>query len=93
MKDHVNKIPKIIRISVYRSLLMLISKRVSVDASAHEIHHHNIVHAIIQNIIDMNKLWIENRIFCSFWLCIIAIIEMSTNKDKGSIHMYSSHSE
>ena len=65
MNDQAKNISDINHISVYKSELILTSKRASIDAKAPEIHHRTILHAIHQNIIDKNKLVRENRIFGS----------------------------
>jgi len=93
MKDHANKISETIHISLYKFELILISKSAFIDASAHEIHHRIILHAIVQKTIDMIRLENDNRIFSSFSLCNRAIIRNIHRKAIGSIHMISIISE
>lgn len=68
MKDPAKRISEIIQISSYKSQSISISKRASIDHSAHAIHHRIILHAIHQKTIDINKLVRENRIFDSCFL-------------------------
>ena len=72
---------------------MLTSKSALIDASAQEIHHHSMLQAIIQNIIDIIKLEKQYQVFCSFFLFNKAMIKTIHSKVKGSIHIYINHSE
>ena len=77
-----------VQISRYNSESILTSKSASIDAKAPEIHHRTMLHAIHQKTMDINKLVHENRIFCSSFLCNIAIINKIHSTAKGSTHKY-----
>ena len=76
---------EIIQISPYNSELILTSKTASIDAKAPEIHHRTMLHAIHQKTMDINKLVHENRIFCSCFLCNMAMIRGIQSNARGRI--------
>ena len=76
---------EIIQISPYNSESILTSKSASIDAKAPEIHHRTMLHAIHQKTMDMNRLVSENRIFCLFFLCNMAMISGIQSNARGRI--------
>lgn len=57
----------------YRSESMFTSNSASIDQNAQAIPHRMMLHAIHQNIKDVNKLVHENQIFVSSFLCKMAM--------------------
>lgn len=71
--DQASKIFDKTQIYEYRSEAMLTSKRASIDQNAQAIHHRTTLQAIHQKIRDIIKLFHENQIFGSSFLCNNAI--------------------
>jgi hypothetical protein len=72
---------------------MLTSNRASIDQNAQAIPHRTTLQAIHQKIRDTIKLFHENQIFDSSFLCNIAINNGINNTATSITQKYNNHSE
>ena len=91
--DQASKTSDKIQIYEYRSEAMLTSNRASIDQNAQAIHHRTTLQAIHQKIRDTIKLFHENQIFGSSFLCNRAINNGINNTANSITQKYNNHSE
>lgn len=91
--DQASKISDKTQIYEYRSETILTLNNASIDQNAQAIHHRTTLQAIHQKIRDTIKLFHENQIFGSSFLCNMAINKGINITVKIMTQKYSNHSE